>query len=366
MKLNLTADEVLTTTRSVRKRLDFDRPVDRATVEECLEIALQAPTGSNRQGWHWVVVEDPTKKQAVADIYKHQLRQVPLDARRRVPRRATPAASARTKVRDSASYLADNFHRAPMLLIPCLWGRLDNASVVQGAGAWGSLLPAVWSFMLALRERGMGSAWTTIHLMNDGERQVAELLGIPYDKVSPGRAVPDRLHDRHRLQAGQARAARHDPALGPVVTAARYQAPGWFTRRVFNPTVARLTRWGISVKGSRMLEVRGRTSGEIRSTVVNLLRRVSVDGARYLVAPRGETQWVRNLHAAGGGTLRVGRRVETFTATELADADKAAILRAYLKAWAWEVGKFFDGLKADSPDADVAAAAPGFPAFRIS
>ena len=122
------------------------------------------------------------------------------------------------KVIDSASYLADNFHRAPLMLIPCLWGRLDNASVVMGAGAWGSLLPAVWSFMLALRERGMGSAWTTIHLMNDGERQVAELLGIPHDRVTPGRAVPDRLHHRHRLQAGQARAARHDPPLGPVVT----------------------------------------------------------------------------------------------------------------------------------------------------
>ncbi len=148
-----------------------------------------------------------------------------------------------------------------------------------------------------------------------------------------------------------------------MTTPARYQSPGWFTQHVFNPTIARLTRWGISLKGSRVLEVRGRTSGEIRSTVVNMLE---LDGTRYLVAPRGETQWVRNLRAAGEGTLRVGRRVETFTATELADAEKPAVLRAYLKAWAWEVGKFFDGLKADSPDADIAAAAPGFPAFRIS
>ena len=145
-------------------------------------------------------------------------------------------------------------------------------------------------------------------------------------------------------------------------TPTRYLAPGWFTRRIFNPTVARLTRWGISLKGSRVLEVRGRTSGEIRSTVVNLL---DVDGVRYLVAPRGETQWVRNLRAAGEGTLRVGRRTERFTAVELADADKPPILRAYLKAWAWEVGQFFDGLKHDSPDADVEAAAPGFPVFRV-
>ena len=142
-----------------------------------------------------------------------------------------------------------------------------------------------------------------------------------------------------------------------------YQRPGWFTAHVFNPAVAVLTRLGISVAGSRVLEVRGRKSGTPRQTPVNLL---TIDGTRYLVAPRGHTQWVRNLRAAGGaGTLRVGRRAEAFTATELADDEKAPILRAYLKAWAWEVGRFFDGLQADSADADVAAAAPGFPAFGI-
>jgi nitroreductase len=190
MKLNLTADEVLTTTRSVRKRLDFDRPVERAVVEEALEIALQAPTGSNRQGWHWVIVEDQAKKEAVAQVYRTNF-----EAYRSLPNAEYKPGDTRGErqdaVRDSASYLSDNFHRAPMLLIPCLWGgRLDNASVVEGAGAWGSLLPAVWSFMLALRERGMGSAWTTIHLMNDGEREAAELLGIPYDKVSQAGLFP--------------------------------------------------------------------------------------------------------------------------------------------------------------------------------
>jgi deazaflavin-dependent oxidoreductase (nitroreductase family) len=144
----------------------------------------------------------------------------------------------------------------------------------------------------------------------------------------------------------------------------RYLAPDAFTRRVFNPLVARLTRWGISLKGSRILEVRGRATGETRSTVVNLL---TVDGVRYLVAPRGETQWVRNLRADGGrGLLRLGRRADAFTATELADDEKAPVLRAYLEAWAWEVGRFFDGLTADSPDADVAAVAPGFPVFRVA
>ena len=145
-------------------------------------------------------------------------------------------------------------------------------------------------------------------------------------------------------------------------TPTRYLVPDGFTRKVFNPLVARLTKWGLSVKGSRVLEVRGRTSGELRTTVVNLL---TVDGVRYLVAPRGETQWVRNLRAAGTGTLRVGRRTEAFAADELADEAKPVIIRAYLKAWAWEVGRFFDGLSADSTDAEIAAVAAGFPVFRI-
>ena len=147
-----------------------------------------------------------------------------------------------------------------------------------------------------------------------------------------------------------------------MTTHHRYLAPGWFTRRVFNPAVARLTRWGLSLKGSRVLEVRGRTSGEVRATVVNLL---TLDGVRYLVAPRGETQWVRNLRAAGEGVLRVGRRREEFTAVELADDAKVDVLRAYLAAWAWEVGKFFDGLSATSTDDELAAAASGFPAFVV-
>ena len=176
MKLNLTADEVLTTTRSVRKRLDFDKPVDRATVEECLEIAMQAPTGSNRQGWHWVVIEDADLRKAVTDVYRRNF-----DEYRSMPGAEYAAGDSRgerqEKVRDSATYLSDNFHRAPMLLIPCLWGRLDRASVVEGAGAWGSLLPAVWSYMLAARARGLGTAWTTLHLRH--EQEVAELLGLP-------------------------------------------------------------------------------------------------------------------------------------------------------------------------------------------
>ena len=142
----------------------------------------------------------------------------------------------------------------------------------------------------------------------------------------------------------------------------RYIEPGWFTKHVFNPTVALLTRLGVSVWGSRELRVRGRTSGEWRTNPVNLL---TLDGAEYLVAPRGVTQWVRNLRVAGEGELRVGKRIQTFRAQELPDAEKLPILRAYLKKWKAEVGVFFDGVGGDSPDAELERIAPNHPVFRI-
>jgi nitroreductase len=190
MKLNLSADEVLTTTRSVRKRLDLDRPVEREVVLECLEIALQAPTGSNSQGWSWMFVTDPDKKKAIADYYAANFWQYRNNPRSAQYPEGDLRAERRDAVTSSAEYLADNFHRVPVLLIPLIQGRLDKLPVFAAASLWGSILPAVWSFMLALRERGMGSAWTTIHLMNDGEREVADLLGIPYDRVSQGGLFP--------------------------------------------------------------------------------------------------------------------------------------------------------------------------------
>jgi deazaflavin-dependent oxidoreductase (nitroreductase family) len=147
----------------------------------------------------------------------------------------------------------------------------------------------------------------------------------------------------------------------------RYVMPvtplGRLTTRSFNSTVAWLTRRGFSVWGSRVLYVRGRTSGQWRSNPVNVLTH---DGRRYLVAPRGQTQWVRNLRAAGGGELRVGRRLEKFTATELADADKPGVLRAYLRRWKFEVGVFFDGVNADAAEEKLLEIAPGYPVFLIS
>ena len=143
---------------------------------------------------------------------------------------------------------------------------------------------------------------------------------------------------------------------------ARYIKPKSATN-FFNATVARLTRMGISVYGSRILYVKGRKSGEWRTTPVNPL--TLADGTRYLVAPRGNTQWVRNLRAVGTGELRISRKTEPFTATEIADNDKPAILRAYLKRWKFEVGVFFDGVDAKAPEEKLREIAPGYPIFRI-
>jgi deazaflavin-dependent oxidoreductase (nitroreductase family) len=148
------------------------------------------------------------------------------------------------------------------------------------------------------------------------------------------------------------------------MTEKHYQAPGWFTRNVFNRTVAVLTRMGISVLGSRVLEVRGRTSGQPRRTPVNLL---SYEGHEYLVSPRGEGQWVRNVRADNGRlTLLLGRKRDERQATELADTDKIPVLRAYLKRWKAEVGVFFDGVDGNSSDEDLARIAPRHPVFALS
>ncbi|HKT82722.1 MAG TPA: nitroreductase/quinone reductase family protein [Solirubrobacterales bacterium] len=142
----------------------------------------------------------------------------------------------------------------------------------------------------------------------------------------------------------------------------RFQEPGWFTKHAFNPVVAGLSRIGLGMAGARVLEVKGRKSGEWRQTPVNPL---TFEGSRYLVAPRGHTQWVRNLRVSGEGRL-AGRRTERFTATELTDEEKPALLRAYLKKWKWEVGAFFDGVGADAPESELRRIAPDHPVFRIT
>jgi len=191
-------DEVLTTTRAVRRRLDLDRPVPKELLLECLEIALQAPTGSNRQGWQFIFVSEPDRKRAIADCYRRSFAAYRARPAPRYPP-GDPRAKRRPRVVASAAYLADHLHEAPWLLIPCLEGRLgEGATTAEQAAFWGSILPAFWSFMLAARARGLGTTWTTLHLAY--EREVAEVLGIPYAAYTQAGLTPIAFVRGHRLQ----------------------------------------------------------------------------------------------------------------------------------------------------------------------
>lgn len=188
--LDLSPDQLLATTRAVRKRLDLSRPVEPEVIRECLELAMQAPTGSNRQNWHFVVVTDPEKRRAISDLYRKgfaSYRNTPPAPIRSVD--PTQRAQIQERVTSSADYLAEHMHEVPVLLLPCISGRLDKVTTTMGqAGSWGSILPAVWSFMLAARARGLGTAWTTLHLAY--EQEAAEVLGIPYDKITQTSLIP--------------------------------------------------------------------------------------------------------------------------------------------------------------------------------
>jgi nitroreductase len=188
--LPLDPDQLLSTTRSVRKRLDLETPVDLAVIRECIDVATQAPTGGNNQGWHWVVVTDPEKKKPIAEWYRDAFkafygnRDAVLG---NLPAEDTAYVDTTRKVIDSADYLADHIAEVPVWVIPCIEGRTDGAPAVWQASQWGSLLPAVWSFQLAARARGLASCYTTLHLVK--EKETAELLGIP-DNVMQGALVP--------------------------------------------------------------------------------------------------------------------------------------------------------------------------------
>jgi nitroreductase len=186
--VTLTAHDVLMTTRAVRKRLDFGRPVPRELLLECLDVAVQAPTGSNRQEWQFVLVDDAEKKRAVAEHYGRAW-----DAYSAAPRPVYDEGDVRRdhqpRVVSSARYLRERMHEAPWLLIPCIRGRLpEGAPTVMQAGLWGSIVPAFWSFLLAARARGLGTAYTTLHLVY--EREVAEILGIPFDEYTQAGMSP--------------------------------------------------------------------------------------------------------------------------------------------------------------------------------
>jgi nitroreductase len=170
-----TVDELLSTTRAVRRHLDLNRPVNPQTIVDCLRLALQAPTGGNAQGWRWLVVTDPEVKASLAEICRNA-DGGGFQRRADLSRRTDPQDS---RVYASAAYLLNVLHRVPVLVVPCILGRVQSTATADAAELYGSILPAVWSFMLALRSRGLGSVWTAIHLAR--EQEAAELLGIPDD-----------------------------------------------------------------------------------------------------------------------------------------------------------------------------------------
>jgi nitroreductase len=187
----LSPDELLATTRSVRQRLDLTRPVERGLIEECLRLAQQAPSGGNRQWASFVVVTDPERRRALGDLYRRGWdRYLSEGILGGPPSRPDDAAKRRQAARigRSATYLAEHLGEVPVHVIPCHRGRTEGRPQVVQASAFGSVLPAAWSFMLAARARGLGTAWTTIHLFH--EREAAEVLGIPYDEVSQVALIP--------------------------------------------------------------------------------------------------------------------------------------------------------------------------------
>ena len=189
--LNLTVDELLTTTRTVRKRLDLTRPVPRSVIEECMDLALQAPNGSNHQAFEFVVVEDPVLRERVAEIYRAGMQHF-VDMIGKDPSiysaRDVGRSQRREQMSESTTYLNKHLHEVPLLVIPTIMGRMDGQNVFYQASLWGSVWPVTWNLMLALRSRGLGSALTTVHLWR--EREMAELLGIPFDRYTQTGLIP--------------------------------------------------------------------------------------------------------------------------------------------------------------------------------
>jgi nitroreductase len=170
-----TVDKLLTTTRSVRKRLDLTRPVEPEIIQQCIEIAVQAPSGSNRQGWHFLVITDPDKRAQIAHCYRQSF--MAYMGPQRVKANDENSTSKTSRGLNSAMYLAENLQDVPVLIIGCIESRPEMAPPLKLASLYGSILPAMWSLMLALRARGLGAAWTTLHLGH--EQKIAELLGVP-------------------------------------------------------------------------------------------------------------------------------------------------------------------------------------------
>jgi nitroreductase len=189
-RLNLSIDELLTTTRTVRKRLDLTRPVEVEVIEHCLELAVQAPSAGAKQNWHFLVVTEPVQRQALAKLYrkgwasnqeyiKQRTAAVALDEKQ---------APMYARIAASADYLLEHLHEVPVHVVPCIQGRSEHLPIIQQAGLWGSILPATWSFMLAARSYGLGTSLTSYHLFF--EREAAQVLGIPYEQIMQTALLP--------------------------------------------------------------------------------------------------------------------------------------------------------------------------------
>ena len=194
-QIGLSNDELLSTTRAVRKRLDFDREVSEDVIRECMELAVQAPTGSNAQGWQFVFVTDADKRARIGELYNQAFsvyREMPVAIHKlHMDSGNNEQIASQTRSASSADYLAENMGRAPVLMIPCIAGRTDNEAgmnIIAQTGTLGSIIPAAWNFMLAARARGLGTAWTTLHLFH--EQEIAELIGIPFDDYMQVALIP--------------------------------------------------------------------------------------------------------------------------------------------------------------------------------
>lgn len=185
--LDLSSEELLTTTRAVRRRLDFARPVEREVIQECIRVAQQAPSGSNRQDWHFVVIMDPTKRAALARLYRRGAENY-FSERSANPLPGDQRAATQARVRASALFLVEHIHEVPVHVIPCIEGRTEGKSVAAQASKWGSIIPAAWSFMLALHAHGLGSSFTTFHLLF--EEEAAKILNIPFERVMQAALIP--------------------------------------------------------------------------------------------------------------------------------------------------------------------------------
>ncbi len=189
--LDLSIDTLLTTTRAVRKRLDLSRTVEPEVIRVCLEIALQAPSASNRQNWHFIVVTDPTLRQALATIYRkgaQRYHELVVPGLQKQAAKSPQEARSLARRLEAGQYLTDHLHEVPVHVIPCIEGRTEQLPIINQAASWGSIMPAAWSFMLAARSRGLGSTLTSFHLFF--EQEAAEVLGIPFERVMQAGLIP--------------------------------------------------------------------------------------------------------------------------------------------------------------------------------